>query len=515
MNALEVLPEEQRPSWLLSRDGEMSLRFRVGRDAQSAWAKLPVDERCRRLGLVAAAILARREEIADLIVDENGKPRVEAIGHEIASSLDVIRWTCANAPSVLREERVFLPFSPHRAPILAHQPFGLVVVISPWNFPLSIPVGQVVAALAAGNAVILKPSEHTPRIGALVGSLFEAAHLPPNLLQVVRGDGAVGAELVDARPEKVFFTGSVATGRKVMAACARFPVPVSLELGGIDALIVCEDADLELATSAALWGAFMNTGQVCASVERILVHASVRDRFVGRLVQKMERIDPDRDLGRVTMPRQGQTYERHLADAVKRGLQVLSGGKWLSEGKYAPTLVAGEHIETSDVYRDESFGPIAAIATFRDDAEAIRKHDDTPYGLTASVFTSDLDRGERIARSLSAGLVSVNDVAATLHAFGALPWGGRGESGFGRSHGAAGLLECTWPKVVDVPRRVAGMDPLGGVKRPWWFPYDADQLTMMGAFAQAVGEKTLRGKAAALARVPGPLLASLKRAPRT
>jgi acyl-CoA reductase-like NAD-dependent aldehyde dehydrogenase len=504
--------ELQQP-WLLSHEPETAFRMRVAREAQRAWARLSLRDRARLLDRIGDLLVERRDELVKVISEENGKARVEALGHEVAASVDAVRFATGEGQRILADERVNPTWLPHRAPVVRRQPHGVIVVISPWNFPLSIPLGQVVFALMAGNAVILKPSEWTPRCGQLVGELCAAAGLPANLVQIVQGDGAVGAALIEARPDKVAFTGSVATGRKVMAAASRFPIPVTLELGGIDAMIVCADADLEVATSAAVWGAFMNHGQVCASVERILVEETVRERFVGRMLQKIEALDKD-NTGRVTMPRQSDVWERQVAEAKKRGLQFLCGGDWHGDGKYHPTVVAGEGIAGSEIWKDESFGPLVALDTFRDDADAIRKHNDTDYGLTASVFTSDPTRAERLCDALEVGLVSVNEVAASLHAFAALPWGGKGGSGFGRSHGAEGLLDMTWPKVIDRPRRVLGRDLMEGVKRPWWYPYDPDQTKLIDAFTVVIGDRRFGPRVRATVDAAKALLGGLRRAPR-
>lgn len=486
-------------SALLHPQDELAFRITAARAAQAAWAAVPVAERARRLHAVGDALLARMDEIVATIRAENGKPEVEAIGHEVGGAVAAVRWACDHAARVLAPTPAPVPFLPHRAPVVERVPFGVALVIAPWNFPLSIPLGQVIAGLVAGNAVILKPSEASPRVGALVVDLFRAAALPPDLLQLVQGDGRVGAALIDARPDKVFFTGSLATGRKVMAACARFPIPVSLELGGTDALIVLDDADLELAASAALWGATLNGGQVCASVERILVDERVADAFVGLLRAKADALDPA-DVGPCAFPPQAKVWARHLDDARARGLDV-----WERHGF---TLVTGAGVRDAEVYRDETFGPIVALTTFRGDDAAARLHDDCAFGLTASVFSSDLARAGALARRLRAGLVSINDVAATLHAFGELPWGGVAGSGFGRSHGEEGLREFTFARVIDAPRVDAA------VKRPWWYPYDPDQTDVVRDFVRVVGERSAARRLGAARRMAGAFAAMLRRSPR-
>lgn len=496
------------PGWLMSAEDELTLTFRLARAAQSRWAKVPVRARAERLSVIAELLLRDKTKWVDVIRDDNGKAPVEALGHEVGASVSGVRWLCEQGWHALEPQSVATPWLPHRAATVERVPFGVVVVISPWNFPLSIPLGQVVASLLAGNAVILKPSEVTPKVGAAIADLLDECDLPPNLVRVVHGDGSVGAKLIDLRPDKVLFTGSVATGRKVMAAAARHPIAVSLELGGVDALIVLEDADLDLASSAAVWGGFMNGGQVCASVERVLVARSVRDAFVARLLDKAASLDPSTDLGPYTADKQRAVYERHLQDARQRGLEVV-GGDWVGDRTLAPTVVTGEGIEDAEVYRDETFGPLIAVRTFRDDQDAARQHNALWGGLTASVFSTDSSRARRVANELDAGLVSINDVAATLHAAAELPWGGMGASGFGRSHGVEGLLELTQTKVIDSPRS----DRLG-FKRPWWFPYDPDQVDLMDAYVDVVGERRLRKRVSAAGRLAKAALRSMARAPR-
>lgn len=497
-----------RASWLLATQSELELRYRLARKAQKRWSALSVTQRAQRLLPLLELLDRRNAPLADLIEEENGKPRVEAIGHEVAACIGAVNHLCSAAPRVLRSRRVGLTWMPHRRAEVTPKPLGLVLVISPWNMPLSIPFGQVIAALVTGNAVILKPSEVTPRIGLAIGELLEHCKLPPNLMTVLPGDGALGAELIAMRPDKVFFTGSVATGRKVMAAAAAHPIPVSLELGGVDALIVCEDADLEIASSAALWGATFNAGQVCASVERMLVARPVLERFQAMLERKLQQLGHE-DQGRVTLDRQRDVYDRHLADARERRLRFVAGGEYRDEEHLRPTVIAGRGVARSLVHREETFGPVATLLPFRSDVEAAALHNDSRFGLTASVFSRSRSRAEALAAELEVGLVSINDVAATLHAFSELPWGGVGESGFGRSHGEEGLLEFTRPQVLDQTRR-----GLFEFKRPWWYPYGPYQLETMKNFTRAMAAGSLRDRARQLSRTARAALTMLKEEPR-
>jgi succinate-semialdehyde dehydrogenase/glutarate-semialdehyde dehydrogenase len=478
--------DDEGTNWLLCGEDELTLRYRLARQAQRAWAKVPVEERASKLNRVGDALVERMDELAALVTEENGKRPVESIGHEVGAALSNVRWLCEKAWRALEPAGVSMPWMPHRRARVQHEAWGVVLVISPWNFPLSIPLGQVVAGLLAGNAVILKPSEVTPRVGAVIEDLMDTCGLPPNLFCVMQGDGSVGAKLLEARPDKVFFTGSLATGQKVMQAASRYPIPVCMELGGIDALIVLEDADLDYASSAAVWGGFFNGGQVCASVERLLVHESVRENFLRRVVDKARSLEPTVDLGRITASKQRAIYERHIEDARARGLDIHCGGDYIGPETLAPTIIDVASGREALIYREESFGPLMAVRSFRADADAARIHNELWGGLTASIFTGSSKRAEALAQQLDAGLVAINDVAATLHAVPELPWGGVGSSGFGRSHGIEGLLEFTWTKVLDTPR--VGRH----FKRPWWFPYGGPQAEMISAYTRLVGARGLR-----------------------
>ncbi len=468
------------------------------RSAAAGWAARTVEERAALLRPLAGRLADDAEQLADLIHTENGKPRSEAMTHDVVASIVLTRWVTEAAPRALAPRSVATPGQPHRRATVVRRPYGVVVAITPWNIPLMIPLSSVLPALLAGNVVVLKPSELTPNTGAALAAHLDALGLPEGVFQLVQGDGAVGAALVDAQPDKVVFTGSVPTGRRVMAACARFPIPVTLELGGVDALIVRADADLELAASAIAWGATFNGGQACCSVERVLVHVDVYGKLLARVTEKLGRIDPRADLGPAVDDRQRGVWSTHLADARARGL-VAAGGDWLGPRTLAPTLVAGEGVLDCVAWREETFGPIVAAAPYRSDDEAVALHDGTPYGLTASVFGRDVTAATALARRLRAGAVAVNEVAATVYAHPQLPWGGVGASGFGRSHGEAGLLDLTWPQVIDTPRLPHEPKPL------WGYPYDDVQeralLAVGHAFARPAPRTVLRA-----ARAVGRLL---------
>jgi acyl-CoA reductase-like NAD-dependent aldehyde dehydrogenase len=334
-------------------------------------------------------------------------------------------------------------------------------------------MAPVLTALAAGNTVVLKPSEVTPLVGVAVGDLFDeaaaragggAADSPyHDLVQVVTGTGRTGEALVRGGVDKIAFTGSVATGRKVMQAAADTLTPVLLELGGKDPMVVCDDADLDRAAGAAVWGAFFNSGQTCISIERVYATAAVYDEFVTKVLEKARQVEVGKQIGSMTFPPQVETVEAHLADAVSKGARVLLGGRRVPGApglQFEPTVVVDVNHDM-DLMREETFGPVLPIQRVRDEEEALRLANDTRFGLDSAVFTESADKADRYAGEIAAGSVCVNDVLVN-YALPGLPFGGYGESGFGRAHGEEGLLEMSRVKAVAIDR-------FGPKREPHWF----------------------------------------------
>jgi acyl-CoA reductase-like NAD-dependent aldehyde dehydrogenase len=446
------------------------------REAQAAWAKVPVRERCARIGVLKEKILEARETLADAVVRESGKPRVEAKFADVFVALDTAYYYAKYGPGLLQSETV-----PHhstaaklKSGTLLYEPLGVLAIISSWNYPLAIPVGQIIPAIAAGNAVLCKASDLTPGCGALIEKLFNDAGFPQGLVTLLQGGGDVGQALIDAHPDKVFFTGSAFTGRRVAEACARKLIPSVLELGGKDAMVVLSDAEMDVATSAAVWGSFTNCGQVCLSMERVFVEASVSEEFLQACVKKTQKLqlgpgnDPQNDVGPLIRPQHVQRMTELIADAVQRGAQVLCGGHHrpdLGPGFFEPTVLTGVN-SSMQLFRDETFGPILSVQIVRDAEEAVCLANDTEFALAASVWTRDTVRGKAIARQLRAGTVMVND-AVSGFAIAEAPHGGANLSGWGRTHGKAGLLEMVHLKYLDVDR-------LPRMQKPWWYRYSAE-----------------------------------------
>lgn len=466
---------------------DVASAYRRARAAAPAWAATPIRERCRVLARASRELARSGDHVAELLSRETGKPRFESFTTEIFPVADLLSFFASNAEEMLRPETFTLALYRNKRSRIELEPLGVVAIISPWNYPFSIPAGEVAMGLVAGNAVLLKPSELTPLIGLEIASLFERAGLPPDVLQVLTGDGATGAALVDQPVDKIAFTGSVATGRRIAEAAARKLTPVVLELGGKDAALVFSDADFERTVRGLVWGAFVNCGQTCASVERCYVEAPAFERYRDRIAETVAglRVGPGPDgidVGPLSNERQLQIVESQVEDAVAHGARVLVGGRRredLGGFFYEPTvLVDVDH--SMRVMREETFGPVLPLMRFQDEEEAIRLANDSPYGLLASVWTSDRQRADRVARRLEAGSILINDAVYT-HGAGETPWFGVKESGLGVTHSAHGLREFTRMRHVNWDRL-----PLS--RNPWWYPYSPEWTNRIrGALALLYG----------------------------
>ncbi len=456
----------------------------AARKAQTEWAEIPLRIRCKFVRRLGAVIYRRRAELAELVSREVGKPIVESQFADLLVTLESARYLPRIVRSELAPRRV-----PHSNPAvraksgwLLHEPYGVIGIISPWNFPLAIPMAQIIPAILAGNAVVLKPSPFSACVGAAIGTLFSEAGFPPNLIQVVQGGGEVGSALIDARPDKVFFTGSVETGRKVAEACARLLIPCVLELGGKDAMIVLADADLDVASSAAVWAAFSNCGQACVSAERVYAERAIAEEFAALCAAKATRLrlgsgrDVNIEIGPMIRPSQIERVEEQLRDAVARGARIVTGGRRRADagaGFFEPTVITGVN-HSMRLMREETFGPVLAIQEVANADEAIRLANDSQFGLAASVWTANSSRGRAIAAHLRVGAVMVNDVASYF-GIAEAPHGGRGSSGWGKTHSRIGLLEMVQVKYVDVDR-------LPRWPKPWWYGYSAELSAAADSF---------------------------------
>ncbi len=456
----------------------------LAKQAQPAWEATPVRQRIAMLRRFQRLLSEQRERVADLICREAGKPAVEALTTEVMVILDAAEFCIRSAYDFLRVKPLphgNLVMKTKRGKLLC-EPFGVIGIISPWNYPFSIAATETLGALVTGNAVVLKPSEFTPLIGLELQRLLLEAGLNPDLMQVVIGEGPAGVALIGAPIDKLIFTGSVATGKRVAEAAARRLLPVVLELGGKDPMIVLDDADLEIASSGALWGAFMNAGQTCLSVERCYVHRSLYDKFLEACSSKIAKlrvgngIGSEVEVGPLIHERQLRTVDEHVRDAVLKGARLLQGGKRLTElgpNFYAPTLLA-DVTQEMRIIQDETFGPVLPVAPFDTDDEAIRLANNSEFGLAASVWTTNRRRGEMMAKRIKAGTVMINDVISCF-GIAEAPHGGFKLSGIGRTHGKMGLAEMVQVKYVDT-------DLVPSLPKVWWFGYGEKFRRQMDGF---------------------------------
>ena len=447
------------------------------RAAQPAWAALSFEARGAFMQRALDALLDRKEAFIDTIIRDTGRSRFETLFMEIFPACDSLNYWSQRAKKILADQNVSMHLLRMKKAKLTYRPLGVVGVISPWNGPFILSLNPTVQALMAGNTVVLKPSEITPFAGGLVQTLFELAGLPADVLQVVLGDGQTGAALVEGGIDKVAFTGSVATGRKVGEACGRNLIGCTLELGGKDAMIVCEDADLDRAAKGAAFGGFVNNGQFCCGTERVYVAASIADKFIDKLLAETKPLrvggDGEFDIGPFIAENQIDIVERHVADAIEKGAKILTGGKRRQEaGKlfFEPTVV----VDVTDdmlLMSEETFGPILPIVRVTSDAEALAHANRCRYGLSGNVWTKDAARAERLARRLEAGSVCVNDCAVTYGAL-ELPFGGSKASGVGYANGEAGLRGyCQAVPII--------VDRFGLKEEQVWFPYTAEKMNIL------------------------------------
>ena len=474
---------------------------------QPAWAELSLETRGAYLKRAADALLDDIDELAELLVSEQGKPRAEAYTMELLPTVDALHWCAKAGPKILADEKVRMSqaFLASKKSRFTYEPIGVVGVIAPWNYPWSIPFGEVAIALMAGNGVVLKPASLTPLLGEAIRRVFEKGGLPEGLVRVVHGGGAVGDALAKSSAGKIFFTGSVEVGRKVGEVCAKQLKGSVLELGGKDPMIVCADADLGNAISGAVWGGFANAGQTCSGIERVYVMREVADRFiegVARETQKLRLGNPiewETEIGPMTSPGQYDIVVDLIEDAVASGATKLCGGPTpvagLSDKYIAPTVLTGVTHEMR-IMNEEVFGPVLPIVVVDSEQEAIDLANDSEFGLGASVWTKDRQKGERIARRIESGMVWINDHSFS-HGACQCAWGGVKDSGVGRSHSKFGFYEC-----VNV--KMNSWEP-GLTRDFWWHPYDQTLGEAVKASAKLLyGKGATRTKA--LREGAGPLL---------
>lgn len=470
------------------------------RAAQPAWAGLPLALRVRALRRFHECLYRRRLEVATALTRENGKPAAEALGSEIAIALDFAQFYAARAPGFLRAPWVNAqPLAMKRKRVrVEHDPFGVIGVISPWNYPFMLSAAVVIPALVTGNAVLLKPSEFTPYSGELLRELFDEAGVPAGVFTVLQGDGATGAALSEATVDKIFFTGSVATGRKVAVKCAERLIPCSLELGGSDPAIVLADADVQHAASGIAWGRFSNAGQTCVAPKRVFVEAPAYDAFVAALAKTVNGLrvgagaNVDSDVGPVIRRDAVATLTAQYANAIALGATVAARAPdaAASGGNYFTPTVLTDVAPDSRVLQEETFGPLLPVVKVCDADEAVALANASEFGLSASIWTRDSAKGAALARRLEVGTVAVND-AIIVAGMADVPHGGVKQSGIGRTHGMAGLEECVRTKATVVDR-------FPSWRQAWWFGYSSAHQSGVDAYVRFAHGRGVLERVAAL-----------------
>lgn len=432
--------------------------YQNARDAFSRWSGLAVKERLRYIENLQYVIVERMDELVDIIVKNTGKVPVDALVADIMPTLEGIRYVLKHAEKILSRQKVKTPLLLiGKKSYVEYMPRGVVLVISPWNYPLQLAMVPAISALAGGNTVIIKPSEVTPLVGRYIEKLFQLSGFPEHVVQVAHGGKETGAAFVAGDPDYIFFTGSVRTGKIIQEVAARKLIPTTLELGGKDPFIVFEDANLKRAAKAAVWGAFTNAGQVCMSAERVYIEASIYEEFLYLLKQETEKLVQgtgfDSDIGAMTYPLQKEIVKNHVLDALAKGARLITGihpERW-DQSLLIPPMILTNVDHEMDVVCEETFGPVLPVIPFQTEEEVIRLANATPYGLNASVWTNDPQKAKRVASQLVSGAVTINEVIVSV-ANHYLPFGGAKESGIGRYHGKEGLTIFCHEKAIIYDR---------------------------------------------------------------
>lgn len=472
-------------SYPVTPDAVIAERVKVCREGAKSWAALTVEQRLTCLAPLSDKLLADVDAIVDKLVEVTGKVRAEALLGEIYPLLDMLRYYRKQAARILAPRFVLTsPFAFADAEACyRYQPYGVVAVISPWNYPLQLTLYPLLSALIAGNGVVFKTSELSLPVGELIMDLLAGLDLPEGLVQWVIGGPSTGRQLIEQRPDLVFFTGGVNAGRAVMAAAAKHPVPVILELGGKDAMVVCADADVDRAVNAALYGGFCNSGQVCVSVERLYVEAGIFDVFVERLCQAASGLTVGHgeqgDLGAMSSKEQLAVVEALYRDAIAKGAQA--SGPLRKNGQYLYPLVLWNVTEDMRVMREEIFGPLLPVLPFANEQALFEQVNAGHFGLNASLWSRDVDKARKMAERLQVGNWIINDVLKNI-GHPRLPFGGVKNSGFGRYHGAEGLRSFTY----TVSGLVSGSRQ---VIEPNWFPYSEQRYRQLRAFIEVLFDR--------------------------
>lgn len=467
---------------------DVEIFYERGRQAFLTWRELTLQERLNYLRTFKQYIVDHLEEVVEMIAKDTGKVLSEALVADVMPTLDAINYLIKHSGKILRTRRVSTPLLLiGKKSSVEYMPRGVVLVISPWNYPFQLAVVPMLSALVSGNTVILKPSEVTPLVGKWIEELFQKAGFPPNVVQVAHGGKEVGAAFTKGKPDYIFFTGSVKTGKLIQAEAAKNLIPTTLELGGKDPMIVFADANLKRAAKGAAWAAFTNSGQVCMSAERLYVEETVYDKFLQLLKEEVQLlrhgVDQDADIGSMTFPAQINIVKHLIEDAVANGAELETGenpAHWKEE-MFLPLTIISNVTHEMKIMQEEVFGPVLPVMPFANEHQAIELANDTEYGLNASVWTSDREKARRVTSRLVSGAVVINDVIVSIANHG-LPFGGEKSSGLGKYHGEAGLRIFCHEKAIVEDR---------GLKRTeiQWFPYQGKYPLFVSLFKSYFHER--------------------------
>lgn len=486
-------------SFAATTPDEIAVAVARARAAQPAWAATAIGARLHVLACFHDLLFDRRMEVADIINRETDKPVAEALAAEVAIVLDQAVFLQHAVPKLIRSpwySSGSLALLRKRLRVV-HEPFGVLGVIAPWNYPLMLACARILPALVTGNAVVFKPSELTPSTGEITRDLLVEAGFPADVIVLVQGDGVTGAALANAAVDKMFFTGSAAAGRFVALACASRLVPCGLELGGSDAAIVLADADVPHAASGLAWGRFSNAGQTCVAPKRVFVEDAAYDAFVRAISGVVTKIrtgagsDAATDVGAMIRPEFRANLEAQRDDAIARGARVVASAA--PSGNVFPPTVLVDVPPDARAMREETFGPLMTVARVRDADDAVARANASEYGLSASVWSRDAAKAGAVAARLECGTVAINDVILTAGTAD-LPHGGVKQSGIGRTHGMEGLADCVRTKGIIADR-------IGGWRQGWWFGYSAQHLEGVDAFLRLAHDRSLLGRVRAIPRV--------------
>lgn len=457
----------------ISTPQEVETAFKRAEESFYSWKSVSIEERIKHIRKAGEIIYKERNEIAELIQRETGKPLMEAYSSDILSTLDAIEYYCKNSKKILKKEKVkfYQPFLWGKKGWIEYEPFGPVALISPWNYPFSIPMVSLIPILIAGNTVLFKPSEFTPLTGKKIDEIFKKADLPEGVLNVLYGDGTVGKEILKTPVKKVFFTGSSQTGMEIMKICSERLIPVVFELGGKDPMIVLKDANLETAAEAAVWGSLFNCGQTCSSVERIYVEREIVEPFIQKTVEVMKKLKPGIDFGPIQNEKQFLKVKEHLEDALSKGGRIVYQIEFEKKDLFFPPVLLYNLNNEMKCMKEETFGPLIRVIPVKNWEEAVKLANSSNMGLSASIWTKNLNLAKSIAKEIQAGTIWINNILYSYNAT-QCPWGGVKESGIGRLHGKYALLEATYPKLICYEK----------IKKKgelWWYPYTEEKIKLL------------------------------------